>query len=157
MTDEFIRKATVIDVYDGDSITVDIDLGFDVVLSQQKFRLARIDTPEKQSNSNKRVFASEKAVAIEIQEWLKSILLGKTVYIKSLCATSFNRLVGEVWVEIDDRTMHVNQYMLDHGLAREYYTKNNKEDKWNLKWFNANAKELYLEWKTLHTDDHLIT
>jgi micrococcal nuclease len=157
MTDEFIRKATVTDVYDGDSITLDINLGFGVILSQQKFRLSRIDTPEKQSNNSKRVYASEKAVAIEIQEWLKSILIGKTVYIKSLSTTSFNRLVGEVWVDIDDRTMHVNQYMIDHGLAREYFTENNKDEKWCLKWFNAGAKDLYLEWKESNVDDHLIT
>ena len=37
----FVRK-----VYDGDTITVDIDLGFDVVLKAQKIRLVRINAPE---------------------------------------------------------------------------------------------------------------
>lgn len=37
----FVRK-----VYDGDTVTVDIDLGFDVVLQKQKIRLLRINAPE---------------------------------------------------------------------------------------------------------------
>ena len=37
----FVRK-----VYDGDTVTVDIDLGFDVVLKGQKIRLVRINAPE---------------------------------------------------------------------------------------------------------------
>ena len=37
----FVRR-----VYDGDTVTVDIDLGFDVVLRNQKIRLVRINAPE---------------------------------------------------------------------------------------------------------------
>ena len=37
----FVRK-----VYDGDTVTVDIDLGFDVVLKGQKIRLLKINAPE---------------------------------------------------------------------------------------------------------------
>lgn len=36
----FVRK-----VYDGDTITVDIDLGFEVLLKNQKLRLYGINTP----------------------------------------------------------------------------------------------------------------
>lgn len=39
-------KAQVVSVYDGDTLTVDIDLGFEVWLRKQKIRLAGIDTPE---------------------------------------------------------------------------------------------------------------
>ena len=37
----FVRK-----IYDGDTITVDIDLGFDIILHKQKIRLLRINAPE---------------------------------------------------------------------------------------------------------------
>ena len=37
-------KAQVVSVYDGDTLTVDIDLGFEVWLRKQKIRLAGIDT-----------------------------------------------------------------------------------------------------------------
>jgi micrococcal nuclease len=39
-------KAFVTSVYDGDSITCDLDLGLNVWLKNQKIRLLGIDTPE---------------------------------------------------------------------------------------------------------------
>ena len=39
-------RSKVVKVVDGDTIDVDIDLGFDVVLSKQRIRLYGIDTPE---------------------------------------------------------------------------------------------------------------
>ena len=39
-------KATIVKVVDGDSIYVDIDLGFDVWIRNQSIRLYGIDTPE---------------------------------------------------------------------------------------------------------------
>ena len=39
-------KATVTKVYDGDTITVDFDLGFGIILKKQTIRLFGINTPE---------------------------------------------------------------------------------------------------------------
>ena len=39
-------KALITGVYDGDSITVDIDLGMNIWKKNVKLRLARVDTPE---------------------------------------------------------------------------------------------------------------
>ena len=39
-------KATVTKVYDGDTITVDFDLGFGILIRKQKIRLLGINTPE---------------------------------------------------------------------------------------------------------------
>jgi micrococcal nuclease len=39
-------KATVVKVVDGDTVDVDIDLGFDTWLHNQRIRLYGIDTPE---------------------------------------------------------------------------------------------------------------
>lgn len=43
-------KAKVVDIFDGDTITVDIDLGFEVFLCNQKVRLLGIDTPESRTS-----------------------------------------------------------------------------------------------------------
>jgi len=43
---KYLYKAVVTDVYDGDTITVTIDLGFKTFLHNQKIRLYGIDTPE---------------------------------------------------------------------------------------------------------------
>lgn len=42
----YYYKAIVVSVYDGDTITVDIDLGFDMWMKNKKLRLFGIDTPE---------------------------------------------------------------------------------------------------------------
>ena len=39
-------KVTVVKVVDGDTVDVDIDLGFSTVLRKQRVRMVGIDTPE---------------------------------------------------------------------------------------------------------------
>ena len=43
-------NATVVNVVDGDTIVIDIDLGFDVKLTNQKVRLLGVDTPESRTS-----------------------------------------------------------------------------------------------------------
>ena len=42
----YYYRAKVLRVIDGDTMDVDLDLGFDVVLAKQRVRLYGIDTPE---------------------------------------------------------------------------------------------------------------
>jgi micrococcal nuclease len=44
-------KAKLVRVIDGDTIDVDIDLGFDVWLKRQRIRLAGIDAPESRTRN----------------------------------------------------------------------------------------------------------
>ena len=39
-------KAKVLKVLDGDTVDIDLDLGFNIVLSNQRVRMAGVDTPE---------------------------------------------------------------------------------------------------------------
>jgi endonuclease YncB( thermonuclease family) len=39
-------RATIVKVIDGDTVDVDIDLGFGIVLSDERVRIMGIDTPE---------------------------------------------------------------------------------------------------------------
>ena len=50
MSQRFWYGATVLKVIDGDTIVVDIDLGFDVKLANQKVRLLGVDTPESRTS-----------------------------------------------------------------------------------------------------------
>ena len=47
----YIYKCTVTKIIDGDTIDVDIHLGFDVVLTKQRIRLMGIDTPESRTRN----------------------------------------------------------------------------------------------------------
>ena len=50
----FEYKAIVISVYDADTITVDIDLGFHIWARSEKIRLFGIDAPEVRGPSARR-------------------------------------------------------------------------------------------------------
>jgi len=59
-------------VVDGDTVDVDIDLGFDISYTQ-RVRLAGIDTPESRTTD-----LAEKKLGLEVKEFLKHKLEGKT-------------------------------------------------------------------------------
>ena len=46
MNNFYIYKAMCVGVYDGDTVTLDIDLGFNHSMNNQKIRLFGINTPE---------------------------------------------------------------------------------------------------------------
>ena len=74
---QFIFKAKVLRVYDGDTITVDIDLCFSIKL-KASVRVAGIDTPEIRTRSK-----LEKALGYKARDRMRE-LCGKTVWLESL-------------------------------------------------------------------------
>ncbi len=101
----FVRK-----VYDGDTITVDIDLGFNVLLRSQKIRLTRINTPEIRGKERQAGLKSRDALRKKIgSKWIKL----KTQKDKK---GKYGRWLGEVW--LDDEC--VNDWLLQEGLAKVY-------------------------------------
>lgn len=61
-------KANIVGVYDGDSVTADIDLGLGAWLKGQKLRLYGINTPELRGSEE------EKARGRAARDWLKARL-----------------------------------------------------------------------------------
>jgi micrococcal nuclease len=103
-------------VVDGDTIDVDIDLGFDISFSS-RVRLAGIDTPESRTSDK-----MEKALGLEAKEYLKYKLKdAKTIKIKTEKMDSsekYGRILG--WIFVDDHEVSVNQQMIDDGYAWGY-------------------------------------
>ena len=58
----FEYKCKLVKVVDGDTVDVDIDLGFGVWLQNQRIRLYGIDTPESRTSD-----AEEKKVWVELR------------------------------------------------------------------------------------------
>jgi micrococcal nuclease len=108
------RIKSVIKVVDGDTIDVDIDLGFNISYTQ-RVRLAGIDTPESRTRD-----LYEKKLGMESKEWLKNALShAKTIIIKTEKPDStekFGRILG--WLYVDD--VNLNKVMIDQGYAWEY-------------------------------------
>ena len=66
MYEYHVKKVTA--VVDGDTIDVEIDLGFDISFSS-RVRLAGIDTPESRTKD-----LHEKKLVLESKDWLKKSL-----------------------------------------------------------------------------------
>jgi micrococcal nuclease len=103
-------------VVDGDTIDVDIDLGFSISYSQ-RLRLAGIDTPESRTTDK-----FEKTLGIESKDYLKNKLKdAKNVVVKTEKPDSsekYGRVLG--WVYVDGNTKSLNEQMIEDGYAWSY-------------------------------------
>jgi micrococcal nuclease len=110
------RIKKVLKVVDGDTIDVDIDLGFNISYTQ-RVRLAGIDTPESRTKD-----AKEKALGLEVKEKLKKAIdAAKDVVVKTELPDSsekYGRILG--WVYLDGSAKSINEQLIDEGYAWGY-------------------------------------
>ena len=110
------RIKKVLRVVDGDTIDVDIDLGFNVSYTQ-RVRLAGIDTPESRTTDLK-----EKALGLEVKEYLKHMLDDAEDIViqteKPDSSEKYGRILG--WLFINDDEISLNEKMINDGYAWEY-------------------------------------
>ena len=114
--------AKVINVVDGDTIVVDIDLGFNVVLSNLSVRLLGVDTPESRTSDKiEKVFGlASKDYAKEFIENCKKQVILRTH--KSDDSEKFGRLLGEI---INPNSKEVlNNSLVEEGFAVKYLGEN---------------------------------
>ena len=103
-------KAYVRKVYDGDTVTVDIDLGFGVVMQSQKLRLLRINAPE--------VRGKEREAGLKSRDALRSKIAGKWVIIKTQRDKKgkYGRWLAEIMLD----GVCVNDWLLTEGHAKAF-------------------------------------
>jgi micrococcal nuclease len=103
---DYTYKAIVLDVYDGDTCTVDIDLGFGIWMKKQKLRLYGINTPE--------LTGEQKQDGIKTRDYLASLIMGKEVIIEK-----YGRWLATIWLD----GVNLNKKLIEEGYAREYLVK----------------------------------
>jgi micrococcal nuclease len=110
------RVKKVTGVVDGDTIDVELDLGFNISYSQ-RVRLAGIDTPESRTKDK-----IEKALGLESKQRLKDVLSkAQLVVIKTELPDSsekYGRILG--WIFIDGAEKSVNEALVADGYAWGY-------------------------------------
>jgi micrococcal nuclease len=111
-------KATILKVVDGDTVDVDIDLGFGIWLRNERVRIMGIDTPESRTRDH-----VEKAFGLAAKVRLKQ-LLGKTAILKTQVAKDggdakgkFGRILGD-FVVGDSTAANV---LIDEGYCVPYF------------------------------------
>ena len=117
-------RAHIIKVVDGDTVDVDIDLGFGIVLSNERVRISGIDTPESRTRDKQ-----EKKFGLAAKARLKS-LLGKTCTLKTQINKNgedmkgkFGRILGDfdVYDAATDSWRPVTAVLIDEGHAVAYH------------------------------------
>jgi endonuclease YncB( thermonuclease family) len=105
-------KAVVTEVYDGDTITVDIDLGLHAWIKGEKIRFNRINAPEMRG--------VEKDKGKISRDYLRGLILNKEIIIETIKDTKgkYGRYLGEIWVKINDKDyINVNDDLVKKNYA----------------------------------------
>ena len=121
----FIYNCVVDRVVDGDTVDVDIDLGFGVWLKKQRIRLMGIDTPEKRTRD-----LLEKQFGILASEIVEAFCpVGAKILVETeLDSTGkYGRILGTLWVTVGDSLINVNEFMIVERYAVAY-TGQSKDD-----------------------------
>ena len=110
----FPIRARVIDVYDGDTITVIFLIEDSPILF--KIRLSGIDTPEIKTGKGK--LKTEKIAGKKCRDYLSNLIGDKLINLTILDWDKYGgRLIGII--KIDDNT-NINNVMINRGYARPY-------------------------------------
>ena len=118
-------RVKVLRVVDGDTVDVDIELGFGVVLADERVRIMGIDTPESRTSDD-----VEKLFGLASKNRLKD-LLGEVAILKTQISKDgedmkgkFGRILGD-FVAPDGRM--ITEIMIEEGHCVPYFG-GSKED-----------------------------
>jgi micrococcal nuclease len=109
-------RCKVVRVVDGDTVDVDIDLGFGVWLKKQRVRMMGIDTPESRTRD-----LEEKFYGKESKYFLQDLIQSVEDEVKLISHEKgkFGRILGEIFIDAEEKS--VNQLMIDNHHAVPYY------------------------------------
>ena len=115
-------KAHVTKVYDGDTVTADIDLGFNMIMRDQKLRLLGIDTPE--------IRGEERPEGLVSRDRLSELILNTDVHIVTHKDSKgkYGRWLVTIYAQYQHRYrdkeetnwINCNALLLNENLAKVY-------------------------------------
>lgn len=107
----YIYNATLIKVIDGDTLELDVDLGFHITV-RERFRLYGIDTPEKNSHD-----PSIRQKGIEATRRLTELCADKRITVETFKQDKYGRYLASVYAD----TILINDVLLKEDLAVPYF------------------------------------
>jgi len=123
-------RANIIKVIDGDTVDVDIDLGFGIMLRDERVRIMGIDTPESRTRDLVEDIFGEAAKA-RVKE-----LLGEKVVLKTEINKNgedmkgkFGRILGDfqIYDANQDAWRMLTDILIEEGHAVKYHGQNKDE------------------------------
>jgi len=107
----------VVHIVDGDTVDVDIDLGFGIWMKKERIRLFGIDTPESRTRD-----LEEKKYGYAAKDYLTGMLDDELIMLKTHKdkAGKYGRILGELWRTTDFADQSINEYMIEKHHAVRY-------------------------------------
>lgn len=109
-------QAKIVSVYDGDTCTLDIDVGLHVWVHDEHVRLSRINAPE--------VRGEERPAGLAARDFLRNLIEGKEVFIQTIKdqKEKYGRYLAEIYIQQGEDWTNVNDLMVQNGHAvyKEY-------------------------------------
>jgi len=123
MTTQNEYDVVLLKCVDGDTVDVDIDLGFGVWLKDERVRIMGIDTPESRTSDK-----VEKVFGLAAKNRLKELLEegGKLITTENKDGEDmkgkFGRILGDFWVErYEGKRERVTDIMIEEGHCVAYF------------------------------------
>lgn len=109
----YAYRAIITHVYDGDTVTADIDLGFNTWRRGERLRLSGIDTPE--------LRGPERARGLLARDALRDMILGREVTLCTLKDRTgkYGRYLVDIYLDAPS-VSHVNAWLVLEGWAEPY-------------------------------------
>ena len=113
-------KCKLVKVVDGDTVDVDIDLGFGVWLQNQRIRMYGIDAPESRTSDK-----VEKVYVMAAKDFVIKWTNAGDLVLKTFKdgKGKYGRILGELWYN----DVNINQRMIEEHHAVKYYGQSKKE------------------------------
>mgnify|MGYP001287204149 CR=1 FL=1 len=112
-------------VVDGDTVDIDIDLGFEVWLKNQRVRLYGVDTPESRTRDKE-----EKKYGLAAKQFVENFLDDKWLILQTEtydATGKFGRILGSLYRTTNYANQSLNEYLIEKHHAVPYYGQS-KED-----------------------------
>lgn len=108
---KYCYRTYITSIYDGDTVTCNIDLGFGIIINKQKIRLFGIDAPE--------LRGEEREDGIIIRDKLRGLILDKWVNLYTIKDSKgkYGRWLGII---VDENNININELLLQDKLVKEY-------------------------------------
>ena len=115
---EYFCKVTR--VVDGDTIDVEVDLGFDII-HRARVRMMGIDTPESRTRNK-----AEKVLGLASKARLKELLANRRVKLETSKEGKgkLGRILATVWTSDKkgvEEYVNINEKLIEEGHARPYF------------------------------------
>ena len=114
-------RCKVTRVVDGDTVDVDIDLGFGVWLHKERVRIYGIDTPESRTRD-----LEEKKYGLAAKEFVKQFVKGNNIILRTEkydAKGKFGRILGDIIVD----KKSLSETMIKEHHAVPYYGQSKEE------------------------------